>query len=82
MKIITVKRSEIPAGWTDEHVRALEHGHERTVLSSTLDKRKKIAEAPVDEFESTPDPDGDLAEERFTRYDSSEAFIASLEQRS
>ena len=29
-----------------------------------------------------PDPDGDLAEGRLSRYDSSEAFIASLEQRS
>ncbi|MDE0320611.1 MAG: hypothetical protein OXI97_12100 [Acidimicrobiaceae bacterium] len=31
--------------------------------------------------EPAPDPDGDLAEGRLTRYESSEAFIASLEQR-
>ena len=44
--------------------------------------RKKADEATAVAPELTPDPDGDIAEGRLTRYDSSEAFIASLEQRS
>ena len=50
--------------------------------STASNKRTRAAEASADAPEPTPDPDGDLAEERFTRYESSEAFIASLEQRS
>ena len=44
MKTIKVNRSEIPAGWTDEHVRVLEHGHERGVLTTAFNGRKRMNE--------------------------------------
>ncbi|WP_419551542.1 hypothetical protein [Candidatus Poriferisodalis sp.] len=45
-------------------------------------KHKKTVAAPVSTSESTPDPDGDLEADRFTRYETSGAFVASLEERS
>lgn len=41
MTTIKVKRSDLPPGWTEEHVRVLEHGHERGVLSNALGSRRK-----------------------------------------
>lgn len=33
MRVIEIPRSEIPADFTDEHVRILEHGHEPRVVA-------------------------------------------------
>ncbi len=44
MKVIEVKRDEIPQDWTEEHVRVLEHGHERGVLAKTANGRSKVAD--------------------------------------
>ena len=49
---------------------------------AALGKRTKTDPAPGGDPESTPDPDGDLKADRFTRHESSEAFVASLEERS
>ena len=44
MKVIEVKREEIPQDWTEEHVRVLEHGHERGVMSKATNGRTKVAD--------------------------------------
>jgi len=44
MKVIKVERKLIPSDWTEEHLRVLEHGHERGVVSNATDKRTKVAE--------------------------------------
>ena len=43
MKVIEVKRDEIPQDWTEEHVRVLEHGHERGVIAKAANGRSKVA---------------------------------------
>ncbi len=44
MKVIKVERKLIPSDWTEEHLRVLEHGHERGVVSNATAKRTKVAE--------------------------------------
>ena len=39
MRVIDVPRDTIPSDFTPEHVRVLEHGHERGVVSAATDKR-------------------------------------------
>lgn len=44
MKLIEVKRGEIPHDWTEEHVRLLEHGHERGTMSNAANGRTKVVD--------------------------------------
>ena len=39
MKVIEVRRGDLPHDWTDEHVRVLKHGHERGVVSKAAGPR-------------------------------------------
>ena len=43
--------------------------------------RKRLAAASAEEDDTTADPEGDLASERYTRYASSEEFLTSLKKR-
>ncbi len=44
MRVIEVPRDTIPSDFTPEHVRVLEHGHERGVVSAAADKRNGPAQ--------------------------------------
>ena len=43
MKVIGVRQCELPEGWTEEHIRVLEHGHEEGVIANATNGRTEVA---------------------------------------